>query len=57
MIHLRIFLDFLGTILSKCLLIKSKISACTQFVLLDSTDLKSHSEASSVGYFTGLNFL
>ena len=57
MIHFRIFPDFLGPILSKCLLVKSRISACTQFALLDSTDLKSHSEASSVGYFTGLNFL
>ena len=57
MIHFRIFPDFLGPILSKCLLVKSRISACTQFALLDSTDLKSHSEASSVGYFTGLNYL
>lgn len=57
MIHLRIFLDFLGPIPYKCLLIKSRISACTQLALLDSTDLKSHSEVSSIGYFTGLNFL
>lgn len=56
MIHL-IFLDFLGPIPYKCLLIKSRISACTQLALLDSTDLKSHSEVSSIGYFTGLNFL